>query len=110
MTSKILDAAYHAQTSERLKELHDKFLGDNEAGIQRRMAAMGSMSAVVDMITQMQAYITATREFVLERERVGEYDASATAIIELSKLTLKMAEFQLVSLQALVNFKLDALR
>jgi len=68
---------------------------------------MGSLAACLNMVEQLDAYVKAIKEFVAERERLGGYDASAEAIIELSKVTLRMAEYNLVTVRAIVNFRLE---
>ena len=80
MDSKILEAGQQAQSFEKLR----------------------------DTVEQLYSHIKEMKDFVAERDRLGEYDASAAAIIELSRVTLRLMEFQLVAMQAaIINFRLE---
>ena len=57
---------------------------------------------------ELDAHIKEMRVFVAERNRLGDYDASAAAIIELSKVTLRMMEINFVTLRAVIKFRLEA--
>ena len=71
------------------------------------MNAMGSLASCVTMVEQLDAYVKEMRKFVEERDRLGEYDASASAIIELSKVTLRLMEFDVVAMRAIIAFRLE---
>jgi hypothetical protein len=57
---------------------------------------------------ELDTCITEMRTFVAERDRLGDYDASAAAIIELSRVTLRMMGINRDTLQAIINFRLEA--
>ena len=90
-----------------MREDANEVLAQLSATTQAKLNAMGSLASCVSMVDQLDAYVKLIGDFVAERERLGEYDASAAAIIELSKVTLRMAEFNLVTLRAIVNFRLE---
>ena len=108
MASKILDAGAEAQTFEKMREDANGVLQRLTAKSVAAMNAAGSLAVCMNMVEQLDTYVKLLGDFVAERERLGEYDASAAAIIELSKVTLRMAEFNLVTLRAIVNFRLES--
>ena len=91
-----------------MHEVANGMLAQLSMSTQAKLNAMGSLAACVSMVEQLDTYVKLLGDFVAERERLGEYDASAAAIIELSKVTLRMAEFNLVTLRAIVNFRLES--
>jgi len=68
-----------------------------------KIDANDALAQLPAMIEQLESYLKEMRGFVKERERLGEYDTSASAIIELSKVTLLLMEFQLVAMRTLVE-------
>ncbi len=108
MDSKILEAGQQAQPFEKMREEANGVLKEISLAAQAKMAAIGSLTACMHMAEQTDACIKEMRVFVAERDRLGDYDASAAAIIELSKVTLRMMEFNLITLRAIINFRLEA--
>jgi len=107
MDSKILEAGRNSQMFEKLREDANAVMAQIASVSHAKLDAIGSMTALLNMVEQADAYVKGMRAFVDERERLGEYDASATAIIELSKVMLRMMEFQLVAMRATINFRLE---
>jgi len=108
MDSKILDAGLGAQPFEKMREEVDGVLARVASQAHAKMLSMGSLTSCLTMIEQLDAHIKEMRIFVAERDRLGDYDASAAAIIELSKVTLQMMEFNLVALRAIISFRIEA--
>jgi hypothetical protein len=74
---------------------------------QAKMNAMGSLVAVMNMVEDIHKDIEEMRAYVAGRERLGEYDASAQAIIELAQRQLKMMELIAVAMRGIVNFRVE---
>jgi hypothetical protein len=74
---------------------------------QAKMNAMGSLVAVMNMVEETMKDISEMRGYVAGRERLGDYDASAAAIIDLAQRQLKMMENMAVALRAIVNFRTE---
>jgi hypothetical protein len=58
-------------------------------------------------VEKMRDRIDFIRKFMKERERLGEYDASAQAIIELGKVSLMLAELHLRLMEEVMELKAD---
>ena len=57
------------------------------------MAADG-LKSLIDMNSRLRdSVLPAIEKFVQEREKLGEYDTSAVAIIELSKIVLDLSQY-----------------
>jgi len=102
-TSKILPTEKHTKAA---IELANAWADGKEREGQRMAAAHAAMKTCVQIAQELDAIIPNVAEFAKERDRLGEYDASAAAIIELAKIALRMAEYNRSMLQAQIDFML----
>jgi hypothetical protein len=71
--------------------------------IQIRMDALAGLVACREIYETLEKSIPRVQEFASENERIGEYDASAKAIIELSNIVKHMMLNQMMICRTLVQ-------
>lgn len=88
------------------QERYERRIADDSDRLQRLVNANGALVICHTIGQELDAMIPRIEAFMQERIRLGEYDASAKAIIAMAEAMLKLAEYQRQALQAQIDFAL----
>lgn len=93
-------AAVHSEDIEINHANHALLVAD------RKEAAGAGLRALAAIDQELAEMVPNIAEFVRQRDHLGEYDASAAAIIEISKIMLRYGEFMRAWVKANIDLEL----